>query len=503
MKRNRLLSAILAALLLASSLASCANNTDPADTQAAGQTTTAISEGETELHDEIPDDLNYDGEEITVISRGRLGWFHDEILVESLKSDPVNDAIYERNKYVENRLGIQIANLTEDDIASETVPNKVATAVKAGTDEYQIMAAASYTTADISLSGIFANLKATEYIDLEKPWWSQGYNEAIHYNEMQFSATGAMLLTTYRLAFTTVFNKNLFTAANQPYLYDVVDEGKWTLDKQISLVPIFYRDNGNGIQDARGDIYGFVSNDYISVDPYWSACQMDFLGRTEDGEYELIMDTGKIHDVAEKVLHLYHNTDGGAYILPHEDSDHEQEIMREIFAEGLAAMATLRIIELESSVMRNTNQEYGVIPMPKYDENQTDYRTFLHDQFSVVAIPTTVKDHRLDMVSAVIEAMASSSYKFVRPVYYEETLRTKIAQDPQSALMMDIITEGIYIDAGMLYSKNFDYFHSSFRGLINSETNDATSRFAAINKKSQRMTRELNKKLNQLLTDQE
>ena len=86
MKKNRLLSAILASLLLSSSLASCANNTDPADTQAAAQTTTAISEDETELHDNIPEDLNYGGEDITFISRGRLGWFHDEILVEALKN---------------------------------------------------------------------------------------------------------------------------------------------------------------------------------------------------------------------------------------------------------------------------------------------------------------------------------------------------------------------------------------------------------------------------------
>ena len=177
--------------------------------------------------------------------------------------------------------------------------------------------------------------------------------------------------------------------------------------------------------------------------------------------------------------------------------------MRGMFAEGLSAMATLRIIELESSVMRNTNQQYGVIPMPKYDENQKEYRTFLHDQFSVVTIPTTVKDERLDMVSAVVEAMASASYRFVRPVYYEETLRTKIAQDPQSAYMMDIITQGVYIDAGMLYSKHFGYFHSSFRALINSGTNDATSRFASINKKSKSLTNGLNRKLSQILAEQE
>ena len=500
---KKTLAAILAALMLAGSLTACATGDDtPDDTKTPAQTTAAI-EDDTELKDSLPDDLDYGGKEITIISRGRLGWFHDEILVEKLKSDPVNDAIYERNKLVESRLNVKLTNLPDDSIGAEAVPDKVTTSVKAGTDEYQIMVAASYTTADTSLSGVFANLADTEYIDLEMPWWSQGYNQAIRYGGLQLSATGSMLISTYRLAFTTVFNKNLFTEANQPYLYDTVEEGKWTLDKQLSLVPLFHRDNGNGIQDEEGDIYGFISNDYISVDPYWSACRMDFLGRDDDGGYALVLDTGKIHDVSEKVLHLYHNTDGGAYILPHEDGDHEQEIMREMFAEGRSAMATLRIIELESSVVRNTSQEYGVIPMPKFDERQQDYRTFLHDQFSVVAIPTTVVDERLDMVSAVVEAMASASYRIVRPVYYEEPLRTKLVQDPQSALMMDLITEGIYIDAGMLYSRNFGYFHSSFRALINSGTNDATSRFQAINKKSNGLTAGLNKKLDKLLSEME
>ena len=500
-KKRSILASLLSFLLLTGSLASCATISDePADTPASDEAATV--ESETEIKDNLPDNLNYKNETINVISRARLGWFHDEVLVEKLNNDSVNDAVYERNKLVESRLNIRIVNIADDSIAAESVPDKVNTAVQAGTDEYQIMVAAAYTTADTSLSGIFANLAGTQYINLEQPWWSAGYNNAMVYDDVQFSATGAMLLTTYRLAFSTVFNKNLFDEANLPYLYDTVEAGEWTLDKQISLIPLFHRDNGNGIQDESGDIYGFVSNDYISVDPYWSACQMDFLGRDSEGQYELIMDTGKIHDVSEKILHLYYNTAGGSYILPHEDADHEQETMRGMFAEGFSAMTTLRFIELENSVMRNTDQEYGVIPMPKFDENQEDYRTLLHDQFSVVAIPTTVKDERLDMVSAVIEAMASASYKIVKPVYYEETLRTKIAQDPQSAAMMDIITESIYIDAGLLYSRNFDYFHSSLRALINSGINDATSRFKTIQKKSQTHLNQLNRKLGDLLAQE-
>jgi hypothetical protein len=495
MKAKRILSTLLAALLLAGSLTACAagNEDDP-------QQTTSSEETETNL-DDLPAGLNYNGTEIIILSRGRLGWYHDEIMVESLTSDPVNDAIYERTKAVESRLNVKITNLTDDDVAAETVPNKVATAVKAGTDEYQIMAAAAYTTAEASLTGIFANLNTTEYINLDREWWSQGYNRAMSFDGAQYTATGSMLISSYRLAFTTIFNKNLFTQANQPFLYDVVEEGKWTLDKQIALVPLFHRDNGNGQQDTSGDVYGFISNDYISVDPYWSACQMDFLGRTENGEYTLAMDTGRIHDVSEKVLHLYYNTAGAAYIAPGQTADREQEVMRGMFAEGFGAMATLRIMELESSVMRNSSQEYGVIPMPKYDEIQANYQTYLHDQFSVAAIPTTVKGDRLDMVSAVMEAMASASHRIVKPVYYEETLRTKIAQDPQSARMMDIVTQSIYIDAGLLYSGTFDYFHNSFRALISGKNNDATSRFKGVQKKSKKQIDVLNESLNKLASE--
>jgi hypothetical protein len=85
---------------------------------------------------------------------------------------------------------------------------------------------------------------------------------------------------------------------------------------------------------------------------------------------------------------------------------------------------------LERESVRSMKDKFGIVPMPKFDEAQKEYRTMLHDQFTVISIPTTVQDERLDMVGAVLEALSSTAYKIVKPVYYEETLRTKIAQDP-------------------------------------------------------------------------
>ena len=497
MKKTRFLSAFLALLMLVGPLASCATGDLPDDTKAE-QTAAATEEG-TGITDDLPA-LDYNDQEVTIISRDMEGWTRGEVSVDGVKGDPVNDAIFERNKAVEQRLNIKINSILDNSTVSETVPGKVATAVQAGTGEYDIMAAAAYTTFPGTLTGTYANLLDTEFIDLEKPYWTQGLNDAVSYDGMQFMATGSILLSIYRFAFVTVFNKNLFTDANQPYLYDTVENGQWTLDRQISLVPLFHQDNGNGVQDPEGDIYGFISSNLISTDPYWSSCQIDIIRKNSDGNLEQVLDTDKIHTATDKILELYYGTDNGTYVLSQYGSDSEQDDIRNMFAQGQGAMATLRIMALENSIMRDMPQEYGVIPMPKFDEQQDGYNTLLHDQFTVVAIPTTVKGERLDMVSSVMEAMASSSYKIVKPVYYEETLRTKIATDPQSALMMDIITEGIYIDLGII-NTSFNV-QNSLRAMVGEKVNNTSSRFKAVNKTIKNELTKMVKKLDKLSAEQ-
>jgi hypothetical protein len=164
-----------------------------------------------------------------------------------------------------------------------------------------------------------------------------------------------------------------------------------------------------------------------------------------------------------------------------------------MFANGYAAMATVRILELEAGSIRNMEHEFGVVPMPKYDEAQEKHRTLLHDQFTVFCVPTTVKGARLDQVSAVLEAMASTSYKTVRPAYYETTLRTKIAQDPQSAEMFDVIIDNIYIDAGIIYTNALSSFHDRFRQIMGSKKNTVTSDYA-------RLSKQVGKALNRMIT---
>ncbi len=486
MNITRSLCGFLASMILLGALASCAETSDhPGSTDAVSDTAVAGSEGnatepaETEITDHLPDDLDFGDDEIVIISRHVEGWTSGEISVERLTGDEVNDAVYERNQAVEERLHVRIQSIFEDSTDSNVIVNTVSLAVKSGTHEYDIMAGPTNSTMSEILKNTFTDLSRLQYLDLEQPWWSQGFNDMAEYGGSRYAVTGSAVLALYRFAFATVFNKNLFTDAEQPFLYEDVKNGTWTLDRQIELTSVFHRDNGNGVQDLEGDVYGFTTSKHVSVDPYWSACRVDVIRKNVEGDYEVVFDVSHLHDVTEKLLRLYYGSDA-SYIFANESADGEQIKMRDMFADGSVAMVTLRLLELESGSIRNMKDQFGVVPMPKYDEAQDDYYTLLHNQFTVFCIPTTIQETRMDEMGAFLEAMSVEGYRTVKPAYYESTLRTKLVQDPASAEMLDLIVENVHIDIGILYAAYFDSFHDTFRGIISSKTNKVASTYKSL-----------------------
>ncbi len=487
MKKTRILAAFLASLMLLGTLASCADSSENTGAETTAADTATEETGDGIVRDDLPADLSYADEEkneIVIISRNREGWTEGEIAAEKVDGNVINDAIIGRNKKVEERLGVIINNIAENEHDPTIVVNNVAKTVAAGSHEYDVMACACYATLGESLNGTFADLRSTQYMNFDKPWWSQGFNEAIEYRGAQFAATGSMLLSMYRFAFVTVFNKQIFTDSKVPFLYDDVRNKKWTLDRQTELVTLFHKDAGaQGQQDEDADIFGLVTNDYISVDPYWSACNVDILKKDADGDYNWVFNVGKLEEVAAKVLELFYETGDAVYDCKHYGLDDEQNDIREMFANGNAAMATVRLMEMESDSIRSMEDEYGIVPMPKFDDQQENYKTLLHDQFTVFTILNSVPLERRDMISAVLEAMGSESHYTVRPAYYDTTLRSQIAKDPDSAEMLDMIVENIYIDAGIIYTNALSSFHDSFRQIIGSKTNSTTSKYRALSMK--------------------
>ena len=108
MKAKRILSLFLALLTATGSLAACAaTQDDPEKTD--GVTTEAVSEADTFLQDNLPDDLDLG--KATVKFYGFSG---TRIGASNLTGDPVSDAIFERNRKIESEYGIEFQCDTSD-----------------------------------------------------------------------------------------------------------------------------------------------------------------------------------------------------------------------------------------------------------------------------------------------------------------------------------------------------------------------------------------------------
>ena len=84
----------------------------------------------------------------------------------------------------------------------------------------------------------------------------------------------------------------------------------------------------------------------------------------------------------------------------------------ETFYEGRALFydSTLNAAE----TLRDMNDDFGIVPTPKFDEAQSDYRSFVNGASSMVCVPATVtKTENREFVSIVIEGLASEAYRTV------------------------------------------------------------------------------------------
>ncbi len=467
---KRIIALLLAAVTLGLALVSCASGDDPVD-GTSGDTTKEPSNSVVTTNAQYATDnpeMDFGEKEIRILSRAR-DWVADEIWSEGVSGDPISDAVFSRNSAVEKTLNIIIENdMIEGNYYA--VPDKIKLLQQTNDTTYDFFANAAFSTVMYTDLGLYANLNDCEYLELDKPWFSQSFINTVSCGDATYAVTGSLALSMYRFIFATFFNKDLIGngLAEDQDLYEIVNNGQWTIDFQMNLAEKLYSDsNGDGIRDE-SDYYGFITSRHLSVDPYWSALSLPIVGKTEDNWFELILDTNRLAAAVDKIIDLYYSD--GTYFYTEKTDDAEQADMRKKFAEKGAAMSTLRIIECESAELRD-NKDYGIIPMPKFSEKQKYYYSYAHDQISAFGIVSWADAEQLQRAGAVLNEMSRQSLITVQPAYYELALKSKYLNDPTSWAMLDMIVQNLYLDPGTLYSQNFGTLLAQLRNMVKAGNN--------------------------------
>ncbi|NLW74268.1 MAG: hypothetical protein GX057_05165 [Clostridiales bacterium] len=499
MKTNRLviLSLITAIALL---LCACAKPEEGSSDTTVTQTNLS-ADSETELAEtvdmnyipELPENLYYGGQTISFLVEGQ-SFAADEFYAPNQNGEIVNDAVYERNMAVEDRLGVKLDFTVASASDVYDVGNRIEICVNSGDTSFNITTMPGYTHTRYVLAGCYYNLLNIENLNLDKYYWTQGFNEVMSNGEKQYVASGMYSLSMLRNMYITLYNKDIFEANNLEDLYDLVLNGQWTITKQSEMVRNIYNDvNGNGQKDQL-DSYGFVSGTSTSTDPYWVAFGMRFL-TPRDGIYMHEVNTEKLIDCVDKIQDLLFRNEG--VFCVDSDSAYSTNIIR-IFSENRAAMCTTMIYQIENFLTPSGfESDYGIAPMPKYDEAQENYYTHIQDQLSVMSIVATVPEDDLPMMGAVMELISAMSYKYVYNAYYNTALSYKYLQNQESVIMLDLVYRSIRIEATFIYSSKYAML-GKMRSVVSSGRNTMASAYKGFQKVWEAGTKELNEGLEKL-----
>ena len=129
-----------------------------------------------------------------------------------------------------------------------------------------------------------------------------------------------------------------------------------------------------------------------------------------------------------------------------------------------------------ASILRNMDTDFGIIPYPKYDETQEEYRTTSHNAVSMMCFPVTVKDP--EMSAIITEALCAESYRNVIPQYYDIALKAKGARDDESGEMIDLIRDGLIFDFGWVHSVPMGSIGTIMQNLITNNDSGLASYWA-------------------------
>ncbi len=437
---------LLLALLTALPLVAC--GAEPAEKETADTPETVVdetaAETETETEEEtmpplsVPADLDYGGYEAHIYSFEHSG-YHWEHVAEELTGEVLNDAIYNRNLATSDLLNVKItAVINKWD--NDNFRYMVRTSAMSGSDEYDISTGNTYNSTYLSANGYYYDVTKMPYIDpLNSPWWNKSAYEELSIGDKAFLLMGDICASNYSLE-AVFFNKELITNNDLENPYTMVYEDRWLLDNMIAMTKDFYQDlNGNGVRDAEGgDVYGIYGASH-------SVCNMAYyylkiVEKTEDNYIKVNFGSERNEEILTKLKDWFIASDGFLY----QDDGWTDYVQ---FAEYENCVFVMQSLQ-RCVALRDYDLDYGIVPIPKYDELQEDFTAV--GTGLVVSFPVSATD--IERSAAIADTLSYYGRLYVLPAYVDNTLMYKGTRDEDAAKMIEIILDSVFYDFGKEYS---------------------------------------------------
>ena len=455
MKAKRILSLLLALVMVFALLAvvGCGEE-DPKNTKGSGIDNTAEAEDANSKYDAEVKDLK--GHTFYFLSRTTTHKHLDtnEVYAEELNGDKINDAVFKRNTTLEQTYNCHIQETRETDVLAAVKEPLIA-----GEYCYDFIYAGSTNLRNLAGSNLLVDLNTLENLHLEKTWYDQNLRKGLTIAQKLFYINGDAGTMDDRSTWIMFFNRDFVEKFKLENPYDLVAKGEWTVDKMYEMSEAMVQDkDGDNVMTIGKDVFAYLgedNNNWYHV----AACDCRLSSFTENGDvYIPATVNDDVLDAWAKLKPLLTS--------PNRDVSDSGSRFRKNLA-GFYGINCGALLNFEETTIN-----FGVIPFPKKNVEQTEYWTSISAGWcSCYAIPVVADGNEeaaaagfasgREMAAYFLEAFSYYSVDTLTPAFYDQVLKRQMIRDTESSEMLDLALKNKVYDPVVLY--NFGSIGSIFK----------------------------------------
>lgn len=447
---KRTLSAIMALIMLLGVACAAIGCSDPGETADPAATTVAPAATENigdevtvddrydsngYLKDELDPTLNFGGETVSIFA-----WQHTlpEFEVEEVTGSVVEDSVYTRNANTESRLNVELEFTFRpgNNTAFQDFCKEVSNSISVGEGAYDLIGCYLRSAGVLTLQKQLQDMLEVEHLDFEKPWWSSSLLELNTINNQLYFISGDIASTLIYQMMFIVYNNGVGEQYNLTNPQQIALDGKWTQELLIEMSKDVYSDLDNDGKKSEQDRYGLFSITHPLLDIFYMGADMHYVVPGDDGNLVISEDilSDRSISVIDRFNGLYHNSNDGFFI---------KSASATLYAEGNSLFYNVSGQHLAQQ-FRGSEINYSILPAPKFDESQENYRTPVAFTHTMYCIP--IDANNTAMSGAVLECMASEGYRNVTPALFETSFKYQYSKNSYDAEIFEIIRDNVVFD---------------------------------------------------------
>jgi hypothetical protein len=222
-------------------------------------------------------------------------------------------------------------------------------------------------------------------------------------------------------------------------LYELAENGDWTMEFLMECAELSSAEDGNQVWDTN-DTYGLYLNRF-NCRAMLTYFDIPLTQLNADEEYEICLYNERTENIYS-TLHEYFWESDYVYMNTTPGADGDVRTGMGMFMEDrlLFLPGTLGT----SQDLREMEGAWGVLPSPKFNDDQDAYHSHSNDTFTVFIIPGHTTNP--EFCGTVVDALSAESKFSVIPTYYDVVLKGRTTKDERDIPMLDIIRDNLSFD---------------------------------------------------------